>query len=332
MNSKPATNRLSLALGTFLTAASLLCASALQAQERAWPWKPVRVVLTSGAGNVTDANTRLLAASLSNLWGQPVIVENKPGANGSIGAAYVIGQGNDGHTLLATTTALVQTLAVRKKLPYDVFNDLAPISQVFIVRIVFAVAANLPVTTLADFVNLAKANPGKYSFGSFGVGSTAHMVIEKINLDSKSKILHVPYQGSPPAIRALLAGEVQSTLGDLFLLKQHQDAGKVKILASTGGKRSPYSPEIPTFEQSGVPGFNVDNWAAWFAPAGTPESVLEKIAADLKKVQALPEVQAGYAKQGVEVANNTPAQMRKMLRDDYVYWNGLVDSIGLKPE
>lgn len=261
-----------------------------------------------------------------------MIVENRVGANGAVGTQYVISQPADGHTLLATTTSVVQNLALRKKLPYDIFMDLTPISQVFIVRIHFAVNSSMPVNNLSEYIKLAQANPGKYSFGSFDVGSTAHMLIEKINLNYKTRILHVPYQGSPAAINAMLAGDVQSTLGDLFLLKQYADAGKVKILASTGGKRSPYSPEIPTFDQAGIPGFDTDNWAAWFAPAGTPERVLEKIAEDIRKVQQLADVKAGYAKQGIEPASTTPAEMRKILRDDHAYWNEMGDSIGMKAE
>lgn len=330
MTARPATKKLGLALGALFGAAALLAGTNAAAQS--FPTKPVRIVLTSSAGNVTDANTRMLANALSNVWGQSVVVENRVGANGAIGTNYVISQPADGHTLLATTTSVVQNLALRKKLPYDVFKDLAPVSQVFIVRIHFAIAGNLPANSLADFIKLARANPGKTSFGSFGVGSTAHMLIEKINLDHKTNILHVPFQGSPPAINALLGGQVQATLGDWFLLKQHADAGRVKILASTGGKRSPYSPDIPTFTEAGIPGFNTDNWAAWFAPAGTPEAVLAKIADDIKKVQGQADVKAGYAKQGIEPASTTPAEMRKILRDDHTYWNDMVDAIGMKAD
>jgi tripartite-type tricarboxylate transporter receptor subunit TctC len=301
-------------------------------EQRTFPWKPVRLIVTSAVGNVTDMSARLLASKLSVMWGQPVIVEQKVGGNGSIGTDFVVRSPADGHTILMTTTALVQTLALRKQLRYDIFKDLSPISQVFILRLVFATGNKVPVKTLDEFIRLAKANPGKYTFASFGVGSTGHMVIGKLNHDAGIDVVHVPYSGTTPAVRALVAGEVDATLADLFLVKQYIAGGKAKILASTGGKRSPYSPEVPTFAQSGVSGFGTDNWAAWFAPAGTPEPVLVKIAEDIRKAQAMPDVQAWYANAGIEIASTTPAELRQIVRQDADYWINLVKETGIKAE
>lgn len=303
------------------------------AQEPAkFPTKPVRLIVTSQAGNVTDSNARLLGAKLSAMWGQPVIVEQKVGANGAIGTDYVAKSPPDGHTILVTTTALVQTLALRKEVPYDVRKDLAPVSQLFFLRLALVVDKSLGVKTLGEFIQLAKKNPGKYTFGSFGIGSTAHLAVAKLNNDLGLDIVHVPYQGTPASTRAIVAGEVSAALVDPFSARAYIESGKLTVLATTGARRSPYFPEIPTFEQAGVKGFSVDNWAGWLAPGGTPQAILDKISADIARVQAMPDVAAAYEKSGIEIAHSTPMAFKQIVNRDAEYWADLVRIANIKPE
>jgi len=289
-----------------------------------FPSKPVTLVITSQAGNVTDVNTRQLAQKLSAIWNQPVVVDQKVGANGSIGASFVARSAPDGHTILVTTTALVQTLALRKKLPYDIFKDLTPVSQTFLLRLGFFVDASLGVNTMQEFLQLVRANPGKYTSGSFGVGSTAHLLVEKLNHDLRIDLRHVPYQGTPAAMQGLISGQVDTALLDPFIAKSYVDQGKLKVLCTTGPKRSFFLPQTPTFAEAGIKGFNVDNWAGWFAPGGTPEAITAKIASDIAQVQKDPDVIASYQKSGIEMASTTPAEYRKILRRDADYWIDIV--------
>lgn len=320
-------------IATSLALTAALCATAASAQEsQRFPWKPVRLIVTSQSGNVTDVNARMLASKLSELWGQPVIVEQKLGANGAIGSDYVAKSAPDGHTILVTTTALVQTLALRRNLPYDINKDLAPISETFLLRLGLAVDKKLNVTSLGQFIEVAKQKPGKFSFASFGVGSTGHMVVSKMNKDLGLDITHVPYQGTPAALTAMLGGDVQVTLLDPFIAKPYVANGKLTFLATTGAKRSPYLPDVPTFKQAGVSGFDVDNWCGWFARGGTPQAILDKISADIKRVQQMPEVIESYRTSGIEMAHTTPSEFKQIVQRDAEYWTALVDSTGIKVE
>lgn len=310
--------------------ALVVTAQSAFAQE-AFPNKPVRIIVTSAPGVVTDLNARVIATKLATMWSQPVVVENKVGGNQIIGTDAMVKSAPDGSTLLLTNTSIVQNPATRPKdLPFDTLRDIAPVTQVQITRIMYAIDAKLPVKTVAEFIALAKANPGKFSFGSYGSGSTAHMMAAKMNHDFGVNIVHVPYNGPAPAVRALLAGEVASVMSDLATLRPALAGGQARIIATTGGKRSPYSPEIPTFEESGVSGFAVDAWGGIFAPGATPEPVLNKISADIGKAIAMPDVQAWYKGATVEPVNNTPAQFREIFRRDIEYWTNLIRNTGIK--
>ncbi len=300
------------------------------AQTQAFPWKPVTINVTTGVGGVTSSACRLIGSKLSAMWGQPVVVVDKPGASGIIGTDFVAKQPADGHNILATITGFVQNPAFRKDLPYDIFRNIAPISEMYVARLMLAVDASLPVNNLSDLIALAKANPGKYNFASYGKGLTAHLLLEKLNFDQKINIVHVPYAGTTGVVRAMLAGEAQMGMADLGSFKAHVASGKMKIIAATGAQRSPYAQSTPTFTESGVPGFDTDNWAAWFTTGGTPDATVAKIAADLRTVTAMPEVQAFYAQAGLEPKTDTPAEFRDIIRRDFDYWSNLGKTTGFK--
>lgn len=310
--------------------AAMLSGGQVVAQGSGYPNKAVRIVVTSGAGGSSDLNARLIAAKFTAMWGQPIIVENKPGGNFVIGTEFVARSPADGYTLLVTITTLAQHPATRKNLPYDTFKDIAPITQLHIQRLLFVADARLPVSTLGEFLQLARTHPGKYNYASYGNITTAHLLLAKLNHDMRTDIVHVPYQGTPAAVRAILAGDAAVGSVDLTNARPHIASGKLKVLAATGPKRPLHSPDVPTFEESGVKGFGVDIWAGLFAPGGTPEPVLDKIAADFAKMLEQPDVQEWYRNAGVEPVSNTPAQFRAILKRDVDYWGDIVRSTGIK--
>jgi tripartite-type tricarboxylate transporter receptor subunit TctC len=313
-----------------LVLALTVTASAV-AQTPGYPMKPVRIIVTSGPGVVTDLNARLVAGKLSTMWGQPVIVENRVGGNAIIGTEAMVKSAPDGHTLLLTTTGIVQNPATRQKdLPYDTERDIAPVTQMFIVRIMYAVDAKLPANTLSEFLALAKASPGKFNFGSYGTGSTAHLLAAKLNHDANVDIVHVPFNGPAPAVRALLAGDVTSAMSEVATLRPHVAAGKVRYLATTGGKRSVHAADVPTFSEAGISGFAVDSWAGLFAPGGTPVAILNKISTDVAAVMAMPDVRNWYNDATIEAASNSPAEFRAIVKRDIEYWRNLVKTTGMK--
>ncbi|MFM9883472.1 MAG: Bug family tripartite tricarboxylate transporter substrate binding protein [Burkholderiales bacterium] len=312
-------------------AAGMLFSIGAAAQPISYPTKPVRIIVTSGPGVVTDLNARLVAGKLSTMWGQPVVVENKVGGNAIIGTDAMVKAAPDGHTLLLTTTGIVQNPATRlKDLPYDTERDVAPVTQMFIVRIMYAVDAKLPANTIGEFLGLAKANPGKFNFGSYGTGSTAHLLATKLNRDANVDIVHVPFNGPAPAVRALLAGDVSSVMSEVATLRPHVTAGKARYLATTGGKRSAHAPDVPTFAEAGVSGFAVDSWAGLFAPGATPDRILNKISSDVAAVMVMPDVRAWYHDATIEPASNTPAEFKAIIKRDIDYWRSLVTSTGMK--
>lgn len=302
-------------------------ASAQQAQ--AFPWKPVAIHVTPGVGGVTSSACRLIASKLTGMWNQPVVVMDRPGGSGIIGTDFVAKQPPDGHNILATITGLVQNPAFRNDLPYNIWKDIAPISEMYIARLMWAVDAALPVQNLTELIALVKAAPGKYNFASYGKGLTAHLLMEKMNKDLGLTITHVPYAGTAAAVRAVLAGDAHFTMADLGSFRAHMASGKMRVIAATGSRRSPHAASTPTFTESGVLGFDTDNWAAWFATGGTPEATLVKIANDLKLVQAMPDVQTFYTQAGLEPQTQSPAEFRQIVKRDFDYWSSLAKS-GIK--
>jgi len=319
-----------LAARVLVALAALGVVSAAHAQEATWPARPVRLVVTSGAGGASDLNARVIAPKLSALWNQPVIVENRPGGSFIVGTEHVARSAPDGYTLLVTITNLAQHPATRKNLPYDTLRDIAPITRLHLQRLFFVIDSKLPANTLQEFIALARAHPGKYNFASYGNVSTAHLLLAKLTHDAKIDLVHVAYPGMVGAVRAVLAGDAAVAAFDLPNVQANMAAGRVRPIASTGSGRSPHMPDIPTFEESGVPGFAVGIWAGLFAPGATPVPVLDRIAADYAKALATPEVQEWYRKAGVETVADTPAGFREIVTRDIAYWTNLVQTTQIK--
>ena len=298
-----------------LIALALACAAPVFAQG--FPNKPVTLVVPFPPGGGTDTGGRVIAEQLGRRWGQPVIVENKGGAAGQIGADFVAKARPDGYTLLLGNigTQAINPL-LYPKMPYDADKAFAPVSLVAELPLAMMVNPAVPAKTAAEFIALAKAQPGKLSYSSSGAGGAPHLAAEMFKDQTGAFILHVPYRGGGPAIADLLAGHVQLSFMTVLEASGHIKAGKLRALAVTGDKRVPAFPDVPTLAEKTLPGFNAISWIGLLAPAGTPQDVQDKIAADVRAVLADEAVKARFVALGGVPRASTPAEFAKLITDD----------------
>ncbi len=300
-----------------LLAAILLPLAAWGVWAQAWPTQPVTIVVPFPPGGGTDTGARILAEQLSKKWGQPVVVENKGGAAGQIGADLVSKARPDGHTLLMGN---IGTQAINPvlypKLPYDPDKAFAPVALVAELPLAMMVHPAVPAKTVKEFVMLAKAQPGKLSYSSSGAGGGPHLAAEMFKDATGSFILHVPYRGGGPAIADLLAGHVQLSFMTVLEASGHIKAGKLRALAVTSDKRVSALPDVPTLAESGLPGFNSISWIGLLAPGGTPRDIVEKISADVREVVARDVVKDKLVQLGAVPAASTPALFSTLIDND----------------
>ena len=311
---------LAMALG-----ATALAASTAFAQ--AYPNRPVTLVVPFPPGGGTDTGGRVIAEQLARRWGQPVVVENKGGAAGQIGADYVAKSRADGYTLLLGnigTQAINPSLYA--KLPYDADKAFAPISLVAELPLAMMVNPAVAAKTPAEFIGLAKAQPGKLSYSSSGAGGAPHLAAEMFKDQTGSFILHVPYRGGGPAIADLLAGHVQLSFMTVLEASGHIKAGKLRALAVTGDKRLPALPEVPTLGEGALPGFNAISWIGLLAPAGTPPDVVDKVAADIRAVLADEAVKARFAGLGGVPRATSPQEFGRLIAADKARYAQIIRS------
>ena len=319
--------------------AALVLGSALPAHAQAgsdratgvaFPVKPVRIVVPYTAGGGTDSVARGLAAQLSDLWKQPVVVENRPGAATVIGADAVAKAPPDGHTLLFSDSAtFVINPHLSAKLPYDPQKDFAPISLVVRLAPVVAVSNAVPATTLRDFIDYAKAHPGKLTYASFGSGSYPHVVSEQLKRMAGIDLIHVPYKGSAAAVTDMLGGQLSMLIVTLSVFEQHEKAGRLKVLATATANRLSLRPELPTVSESGVPGYAVSVWFGLAAPGRTPEPILDRIHEDVSGVLADPAYRAKFVTGlSLEPGELTRKQFASLLQDEMVRWGEWVKASG----
>ena len=297
------------------------------------PARPVKLVVPFAAGGQPDVVARTLAEPLSKALGQPVIVENRPGAGGNIAAEIVAKSAPDGLTLLIGTNGpLVVSPALYKDLPYDPLRDLAPITLVGTSPNLIAVNASLGVGTLKDLVARAKSEPGKLNFGSVGKGSISQLSMELLNTAAGIRTIHIPYNGGAPAVMALVAGDVQLLSLNPTALIAQVEAGKVKVLAQTSAKRSPLVANVPTVAESGYPGFEADVWIAVMAPAKTPPEALKRLNAELVRIIQSPGLKASlWDRQWIDPIGSTPEELTAVLKRDRDRW-AKVAPAGLGPD
>ena len=307
MTRSPTLRRHALQACTFALCATF---SALVPAQQDWPTKPVTLVVPFPPGGTTDLVARALGESLSKSLGQPVLIESKPGAGTTVGADYVAKSRNDGYTLLVGAVHHTIAPSVYKKLPYDFQKDLTPITTVAMVPNVLAVnAANTPAKTVAELVALAKASPGRLSYGSNGNGTAQHLIGTLFQMDTGTELLHVPYKGSAPLTTDLLAGQVTMSFDSIPPQIQHIRAGKLRALAVATSTRSSLLPDVPTLQEAGLKGFDIQTWYGILAPAGTPPAVLARLNTEMLKIIRSPEFVQKMRDAGCEPLGSTPAEM-----------------------
>ena len=296
-----------------------------------FPSRPIRIIVPLAPGGSADTVCRLLGNGLTKILGQPVIVENRPGAGGLTGLSEVARSAPDGYTLgYSLAGALTVAPHIARKMPYDPFKDLVPVSQVIGVPEIIVVNPRTGIKTLGELVSYAKANPGKLNFGSAGNATSPHLAGELFKRVAGVEMVHVPYRGSGPALNDLLAGQVQVMVSDITLVRSHIEAGRLTGLAVAGPRRVDQLPNLPTTAEAGVPAMQVSNWHGLVAPAGLPPALLDGLHHGIAKAMALPEVKDRIDSEGAEIVASSSAEFGAFLKKESDKWGGLVKELGIQ--
>ena len=304
------------------------------AAQTAWPTRPVRLVVPFPAGGATDIVSRVLAAKLSASLNQQVIVENRPGAGGTIGSDAVAKAAPDGYTILMATSSTHSIgPAVNPKIPYDAFRDFAPVIHVADAPSVLVVGASFPARSAKELVAMIKASPGKYNYGSSGIGTYPHLSAEMFKWRAGNLFaVHIPYRGTGLVIPDLVGGQIAFLMDSIISAQPHIKDGKVRPLAVSGAKRSSSLPDVPTFAELGITGMEISNWFGVFAPAGTPAEVVQKLNREVNAALKSQDVIERFEKAGAEPRGGTPEQFAKVYRDENEGWKAVIKRAGIKVE
>jgi tripartite-type tricarboxylate transporter receptor subunit TctC len=296
-----------------------------------YPQRPVRIVVPYPPGGSNDVLARLLAQKLPEVWGQPVVVDNKPGASGNIGAAEVVRAAPDGYTLLLNNINITSmNPALIERMPFDPEKDLVPITLLGTTTLMLVTHPHVPAQNVKELVALLKQKPGKFTYASSGNGSPQHMSAEMFKGLTGTRIVHIPYRGAAPAVNDVLAGQVDMTVGVVNQLLPHIRSGRLKAMGVTSKKRLATLPEVPTLDEAGVKGYESDIWLGLSAPAGTPPAVIEAVNQAARKVMTMPDVVSRLPGQGIEPLLSTPEQMRQRQLDDLKRWTQVIRAAGIK--
>ncbi len=305
-----------------------IAAKAVLAQP--YPSKPVKLIVTYPPGGSSDLMARILGQKLSDLWGQPVVVESKPGAAGSIGMDYAKVQPPDGYSFVIGNLGPVTVNPLLSKVPYDSERDFVPVSLISTGPNILVVNPNTPVKTLGEMIEYAKANPAKVNFGSSGPGSVAHLSGEMFKNDAKLNITHVPYKGGILSVQDLVAGHVQLVFSDALPAMQFIKSGRLRAICVTGSERSATIGDFPTCAESGMPGLVAVNWWGVLLPAGTPRPIVQKFHADIVKVMKDPDLKERFAALGVDAVSSTPEEFAAFMKAEAVKYAKLIKDANIK--
>ncbi len=319
-----------MALRIFAAALALFACGVAGAQE--YPTRPIRLIAPFAPGGPTDLFARLMGAKLGERLGQPVLVENRPGAGGSVGAEAAAKATPDGYTLVLVSSSFAVNATLYPKLPYDTLKDFAPVTLLASAPFLLAANQGVPAGSVRELIAYAKANPGKLNYGSGGSGSGPHIVAELFKSEAGVNIVHIPYKGTGPLTAALIAGDVQLAFGNIFALVPQIKSGRLKAIAVTGRERSSALPEVPTVAESGLPGFEAVGVHGLLAPAGTPRRIVDKLNAECVAILRSPEVRSQLASEGAEPVGNTPEQYAAHIAAEVQKWGRLVRERGIRAE
>ena len=302
------------------------------ANAQSYPAKPVRVIVPFPPGAGADITTRLFAPRLSEALGQAVVVENRAGAAGNIGAEVVARAAPDGYTLLTAPASIAISQTLYKKLSFDLLRDFQAVSMLAQVPFVLVVHPSLPVKSVKDLITLAKARPGQLNYASTGNGSSPHLTAEMLKMQARIDAVHVPYKGTPLAVTDLLTGQVSFMFANALSMLPHVNSGRLRALGVTSAKRNAATPQLPTMTESGLPGFESGTWFAVLAPAGTPREVVARLSAEIGKLTQHPDIREKLAAQGAEALTMTPGETAAYIKSEVAKWGKVVEASGAKVE
>jgi tripartite-type tricarboxylate transporter receptor subunit TctC len=324
------TNGIKLAAIGYAATIAVGAMAAERAQE--YPWKSVRMIVPFAPGGGADLMGRIVGPRLTEKFGHPVVVDNRPAASGILGAEIAARSAPDGHTLFISTPSYAANVSLYKKLPYDIVKDFAPITIATNSPLVVVVHPSVPAKTMQEFITYARANPNKINYGSSGTGGPPHLAGEMLKSMAKIEMAQIAYKGIGPALTAAIGNEVQLTFSNLFVATGHVKAGRLRALAVTSLKRSQVNPDWPTVVESGLPGYEAGIWFGFMAPTGTPKPVISKLHKEITAILQLPDVRQNILAQGGDVVASTPEEFATHLRAEIERLGKVIRDAGIKPE
>jgi tripartite-type tricarboxylate transporter receptor subunit TctC len=310
-----------------------LALSAATAQAQAWPAKPIKWIVPYTPGGITDNATRMVLQKVAEQTGWTILVENKPGANSLLGADFVAKSAPDGYTMLTVIAAHAANATLYAgRIPYDPVKSFAPVSLVGIAPLIMTASTSFAPKDMKEFIAYAKANPGKVSFGSSGVGAAAHLTTELFKQSIGADMVHVPYKGTAPALQDLMGGNIQILVDTPSALMPHVRGGKIKALGMFSARRLPSALEVPTVGEGGGPPLESSTWVLFLAPAGVPRDIVNRMNAEVAKAVASPEIKSRFEALGIEPVGNSPEAAVKFLDDEIAKWARVIGAAGVKAE
>jgi tripartite-type tricarboxylate transporter receptor subunit TctC len=325
-----AMERFRAAVALMMLALALVAAGPAHGQ---YPTRPIRWIVPYPPGGITDSVTRIVTQRIQEAIGQPVVVENRPGANSIVGAELVAKAPPDGYTMLTVIAAhSANATLYAGKLPFDTMKGFAPVSLAAIAPLILTVNTGFPATDMRELIAYARANPGKVSFGSSGIGSAAHLTTELLKQTAEIDMVHVPYKGTAPAVQGLLAGDIQVLVDVPSSMMPHVRGGKVRALGMFSAKRVPGAQEVPTIAEAGGPSIESSTWVMFLAPAGTPRDIVSRLSMETAKAVSSPELRSRFDQLGIEPVGNTPEQAAAFLDVEIAKWAKVINTAGVKAE